>query len=200
MANLTKIFGAIMLPIFLSGCLSIGSGPLTNSISVPLSQIKKKHKLPSGFCLDKGASSSTAYQETMVVSNCIAVSKGNNFYFSRRPVDTIVNIAFTRSAVPKDISQQEYLSVIAGNMEFKKFLTASSNKKIVYGQKKLRKTFFHVSFQRISSSDRREFVRKYFFFVNKKLVVMTILSFQKPRKNTYISFERFIKKLSSANF
>ena len=189
-----------MLPIFLSGCLSIGSGPLTNSISVPLSQINKKHKLPSGFCLDKSASSSTAYQETMVVTNCIPVSNSNNSYFSRRPVDTIVNIAFTRSIVPKNISQQEYLSIIARNMELKKFLAASSNKKIVYGQKKLLKTFFHVSFQRISPSDRREFVRKYFFFVNKKLVVMTILSFQKPRKNTYIAFEGFIKKLSSANF
>ena len=200
MANLTKIFGVIILPIFLSGCLSIGSGPLINSISVPLSQINKKYKLPSGFCLDNSASSSTAYQETMVVTNCIAVSNGNNFYFNRRPVDTIVNIAFTRSVVPKNISQQEYLSVIAGNIEFKKLLTASSNKKIVYGQKKLLKTFFYVNFQRISSSDRSEFVRKYFFFVDKKLVVMTILSFQKPRKNTYIAFEGFIKKLSSANF
>ena len=199
MANLTKIFGAIMLPIFLSGCLSIGSGPLTNSISVPLSQIKKKHKLPSGFCLDKGASSSTAYQETMVVTNCIAVSNGNKSYFSRRPVDTIVNITFTRSIVPKNISQREYLSVIARNMEFKKFLTASSNKKIVYGEKKLLKKFFYVSFQRISSSNRREFIRKYFFFVDKKLAVMTILSFQKPRKNTYLAFEAFIKKLSQAN-
>ena len=196
MANLTKIFGAIILSIFLSGCLSIGSGPLTNKISVPLSQINKKQKLPSGFCLDKSASRSTAYQETMVVTNCIAVSNGNNFYFSRRPVDTLVNIAFTRSVVPKDISQKEYLSGIAENMEFKKFLTASSNKKIVYGQKKLLKTFFHVSFQRISSSGRREIVRKYFFFVDKKLVIMTILSFQKPRKNTYIAFEGFIKKLS----
>ena len=196
MAKLTKIFGAIILPIFLSGCLSIGSGTLTNSISVPLSQIKKKHKLPSGFCLDKSASSSTAYQETRVVTNCIAVSNGNNSYFSRRPVDTIVNIAFTRSTVPKNISQQGYLSIISRNMDFKKFLTDSSNKKIVYGQKKLLKTFFHVSFQRISSSNRREFVRKYFFFVNKKLVVMTILSFQKPRKSTYGAFEGFIKKLS----
>ena len=196
MANLTKIFGAIILPIFLSGCLSIGSGPLTNSISVPLSQINKKHKLPSGFCLDKSASSSTAYQETMVVTNCIAVSNGNKSYFSRRPVDTIVNIAFTRSIVPKNFSQQEYLSVISRNIEFKKFLTASSNKKIVYGEKKLLKKFFYVSFQRISSSNRREFVRKYFFFVDKKLVVMTILSFQKPRKNTYLAFEGFIKKLS----
>ena len=196
MANLTKIFGAIILSIFLSGCLSIGSGPLTNSISVPLSQINKKHKLPSGFCLDKSASSSTAYQETMVVTNCIAVSNGNNFYFSRRPVDTIVNIAFTRSVVPKNISQQEYLSVIARNMEFEKFITASNNKKIVYGEKKLLKKFFHVNFQRISSSNRREFIRKYFFFVDKKLVAMTILSFQKPRKNTYIAFESFIKKLS----
>ena len=200
MANLTKIFGATSLLIFLSGCLSIGSGPLTDSISATLGQTNIKYKLPSGFCLDKSASSSTAYQETMVVTNCIAVSNGNNFYFSRRPVDTIVNIAFTRSAVPKDISQQEYLSVIAENMEFKKFLTAASNKKIVYGQKKLLKTFFHVSFQSISSSDRREYVRKYFFFVNKKLVVVTILSFQKPRKNTYIAFESFIKKLSSASF
>ena len=135
MANLTKMFGAIILPIFLIGCLSIGSGPLTNSFSVPLSQINKKHKLPSGFCLDKSAGSYTAYQETMVVTNCIAVSNGNNFYFSRRPVDTIVNIAFTRSVVPKNISQQEYLTVLARNMKFKKFLTASSNTKIVDGEK-----------------------------------------------------------------
>ena len=191
-----KIFRTIILSIFLSGCLSVGSGPLTNSISLPLGQTNIKHKLPSGFCLDKSANSSTAYQETLVVTNCIAVSNGNKSYFSRRPVDTIVNIAFTRSIVPKNFSQQEYLSVISRNIEFKKFLTASSNKKIVYGEKKLLKKFFHVSFQRISSSNRREFVRKYFFFVDKKLVVMTILSFQKPRKNTYLAFEGFIKKLS----
>ncbi|MDC3090512.1 hypothetical protein OA340_01260 [Paracoccaceae bacterium] len=196
MANFTKIFCATYTLIFLSGCLSIGSGPLTNSISLPLGQTNINHKLPSGFCLDKSANSSTAYQETMVVTNCIAVSNGNKSYFSRRPVDTIVNIAFTRSVVPKNISQQKYLSVIARNMEFKKFLTASSNKKIVYGEKKLLKEFFHVSFQRISSSNRREFIRKYFFFVDKKLVVMTILSFQKPRKNTYRAFEAFIAKLS----
>ena len=196
MANFTKIVGAIILPIFLIGCLSIGSGPLTNSFSVPLSQINKKHKLPSGFCLDKSANSSTAYQETMVVTNCIAVSKGNKSYFSRRPVDTIVNITFTRSKVPKNISPQEHLSVIARNMEFKKLLTASSNKKIVYGEKKLLKKFFHVTFQRKSTSNRREFIRKYFFFVDKELVVMTILYFQKPRKNTYLAFEAFIKKLS----
>ena len=191
-----KIFRTIILSIFLSGCLSVGSGPLTNSISLPLGQTNIKHKLPSGFCLDKSANSSTAYQETMVVTNCIAVSNGNKSYFSRRPVDTIVNIAFTRSIVPKNFSQQEYLSVISRNIEFKKFLTASSNKKIVYGEKKLLKKFFYVSFQRISSSNRREFVRKYFFFVDKKLVVMTILSFQEPRKNTYLAFEGFIKKLS----
>ena len=196
MANLTKIYGATSLIIILSGCLSIGSGPLTNSISVTLDQTNIQHKLPSGFCLDKSANSSTAYQETMVVTNCIAVSKGNKSYFSRRPVDTIVNIMFTRSMVPKNISQQEYLSVTARNVEFKKFLTASSNKKIVYGEKKLLKKFFYVSFQRISSSNRREFIRKYFFFVDKKLVVMTILSFQKPRKNAYLAFEAFIKKLS----
>ena len=148
MANLTKIFGAIILSIFLSGCLSIGSGPLTNSISVPLSQIKKKHKLPSGFCLDKSASSSTAYQETMVVTNCIAVSAGKNFYFSRRPVDSIVNIAFTRSAVPKNISQQEYLSVIAGNIEFKKFLTISSNKKNSLWSKEVVKDIFSCEFSK----------------------------------------------------
>ena len=200
MANLTKILGSIILPIFLSGCLSIGTGPLINSISVPLGQINMKHKLPSGFCLDKSASSTISHQETMVVTNCIAVSNGDNSYFSRRPVDTIVSIAFTRSIVPKNITEQEYLSVISRNIEFKKFLTASSNKKIVYGQKKLLERFFHVSFQRISSSDRREFVRKYFFFVNNKLVVMTILSFQKPRKNTYIAFEGFIERLSSASF
>ena len=196
MVNLTKIFGVIYLFIFLSGCLSIGSGPLTNSISIPLGQTNIKHKLPSGFCLDKSANSSTPHQETMVVTNCIAVSNGNKSYFSRRPVDTIVHIAFTRSIVPKNISQQEYLSVIARNMEFEKFITASNNKKIVYGEKKLLKKFFHVNFQRISSSNRREFIRKYFFFVDQKLVAMTILSFQKPRKNTYIAFEGFIKKLS----
>ena len=196
MGSFIKIFRTIILSIFLSGCLSVGSGPLTNSISLPLGQTNIKHKLPSGFCLDKSANSTTAYQETLVVTNCIAVSNGNKSYFSRRPVDTIVNIAFTRSIVPKNFSQQEYLSVISSNIEFKKFLTASSNKKIVYGEKKLLKKFFHVSFQRISSSNRREFVRKYFFFVDKKLVVMTILSFQKPRKNTYLAFEGFIKKLS----
>ena len=196
MANSTKILGAIYVFIFLSSCLSIGSGQLTNSISLPLNQTNIKHKLPSGFCLDKSANSLTAYQEIILVTNCIAVSNGNKPYFSRRPVDTIVNIAFTRSTVPRNISEQEYLSTIARNIEFKKFLTASSNKKMVYGEERLLKNFFHVNFQRISFSNRREFIRKYFFFVDKKLVVMTILSLQKPRKNAYLAFEAFIKKLS----
>ena len=195
MANSTKIFGVFYIFLFLSGCLSIGSGPLINSISVPSGQINITHKLPNGFCLDKSANSSTAFQETMVITNCIAVSNGNKFYFSRRPVDTVVNITFTKSIVPKNISQQKYLSTVAKNMEFKKLLSATSNKKIVYGKKKVLKKFFYVNFQTISSSKHREFVRKYFFLVDNKIVVMTILSFQRPRKNTYIAFERFIKKL-----
>ena len=195
MANLTKILGTVYIFLLLSGCLSIGSGPLTNVISVPSGQINIKHKLPTGYCLDRGANISTAFQETMVVTNCIAVSNGNKSYLSRRPVDTIVNITFTKSRVPKNISQEKYLSIISEKTDFKKFLVASSNKKIVYGEKKLLKNFLNVNFQRISSSNRREFVRKYFFLVDNKLVVMTILSFQKPRKNTYIAFEGFIKKL-----
>ena len=196
MANLTKIFGTFYVVLFLSGCLSIGSGPLTNSISVPSGQTNIKHKLPNGFCLDISANSATAFQETMLVTNCIAVSNGNKSYLSRRPVDTIVNITFTKSRVPKDISREKYLSLVSEKMDFKQLLVASSNKKIVYGEKKLRKNFFQLNFERISSSNRREFVRKYFFLVNNKLVVMTMLSFQKPRKNTYIAFEGFIKKLS----
>ena len=199
MANSTKIFGTIYLFLFLSGCLSIGSGPLIDSISVPSGQTNIKHKLPNGFCLDKSANSSTAFQETMVITNCIAVSDENNFYFSRRPVDTIVNITFTKSNVPKNIDQQKYLSAIAKNMEFKKFLLATSNKRIVYGEKKVLEKFFHVNFQRISSSKRREFVRKYFFFIDNKMVVMTIMSFQTSRKNKYIAFERFIEKLIQAS-
>ena len=195
MANLTKIFGTFYLVLFLSGCLSIGSGQLTNLISVPSGQTNIKHKLPNGFCLDISANSETAFQKTMVVTNCIAVSNRNKSYLSRRPVDTIVNIVFTKSRVPKDISQEKYLSLVSEKMEFKQLLVASSNKKIVYGEKRLRKNFFQLSFERISSSNRREFVRKYFFLVDNKLVVMTILSFQKPRKNTYIAFEGFIKKL-----
>ena len=131
--------------------------------------------------------------------SCIAVSNGNKSYLSRRPVDTIVNITFTKSRVPKDISQEKYLAIVSKKMEFKKFLISSSNKKIVYGEKKLRKNFFQLNFQRISSSNRREFVKKYFFLLDNKLVVMTILSFQKPPKNTYIAFEGLIKKLSKAS-
>jgi len=196
LADLTKILGVICIVILLTGCLSIGSGPLTNSISVPSGQINMKHKLPNGFCLDKSANSSTAFQETIVVTNCIAVRDGNNSYFSRRPVDTIINITFTKALVPKNVSKQKYLSSIAKNVEFKKFLITSSNKKIVYGEEKLQKKFFHVNFQSISSSKRREFVRKYFFLVDNKLAVMTILSFHKRRNNTYAAFEGFIKKLS----
>jgi hypothetical protein len=81
-------------------------------------------------------------------------------------------------------------------MEFKKFSAAFSNKKLIYGEKKLRNKFFYVNFQMVSSSKRREFVRKYFFLVDKKVVIMTILSYHKPRKSTYSSFESFIKKLS----
>ena len=196
MANLTKILGTAYIFLLLSGCLSIGSGPLTNVISVPSGQTNIEHKLPTGYCLDRSANISTAFQETMVVTNCIAVSNGNKSYLSRRPVDTIVNITFTKSRVPKNISQEKYLSSVSEKMDFKKFLVASSNKKIVYGEKKLLKNFLNVNFQRVSSSNRKEFIRKYFFLVDNKLVVMTILSFQKPRKNKYVAFEGFIKKLS----
>ncbi len=198
-ANLTKIFVAIHFLLFLSGCLSIGSGPLINSISIPSGQFYIRQQLPSGFCSDKNAYSSTAFQETMVVTNCLAVSNGNNFYFSRRPVDTIVHITFTKLIVPNNISQQKYLSTIAKNVELKKFLAVTSDKKIVFGEKKLLKKFFHVNFQMINSSERIEFVRKYFFIVDNKMVVMTILSFQKPRKNTYSAFESFIIKINEAS-
>ena len=196
MANLTKILGTVYIFLLLSGCLSIGSGPLTNVISIPSGQINIKHKLPTGYCLDRSANISNAFQETMVITNCIAVGTGNKSYLSRRPIDTIVNITFTKSRVPKNISQEKYLSIISEKMDFKKFLVASSNKKIVYDEKKLLKNFLNVNFQRISSSNREEFIRKYFFLVDNKLVVMTMLSFQKPRKNKYVAFEGFIKKLS----
>ena len=70
------------------------------------------------------------------------------------------------------------------------------NKKLIYGEKKLQNKFFYVNFQMVSASKRKEFVRKYFFLVDNKVVVMTIVSFHKPRKSTYSSFESFIKKLS----
>ena len=193
------MLGGFYLLLFLSGCLSIGSGPLTNSISIPPGQFKAQHKLPRGFCLDRSANSSTGLRETLVITNCIEVNNGDKLYFSRRPVDTIVNITFTQSRVPKKISQKKYLSEIANKMEFKKFTAVFSNKKLIYGEKKLRNEFFYVNFQMVSSSKRREFVRKYFFFVDNKVVVMTIVSFHKPRKSTYSSFESFIKKLSKAS-
>ena len=194
--NLTKVFAVSYLLLFLSGCLSVGSGPLTNLISVPSGQSNLKHKLPSGFCLDRSANRIAGLQETSVVTNCILVNKGGKSYFSRRPVDTIVNITFTQTKIPKKVAQKKYLLAIAKNMEFKKLLTASSNKKLIYGGEKLNSKFFHVNFQRINYLQRKEFVRKYFFVVDNKLAVMTILSFQKPNRNTYSSFEGFIKKLS----
>ena len=196
MDNLSKMLGGLFLLLFLSGCISIGSGPLTNSISIPASQFKVKHKLPRGFCLDRSANNSTGLRETLVVTNCIEVNNGDKLYFSRRPVDTIVNITFTQSRVPKNISQKKYLAAIADKIEFKKFTSSFSNKKLIYGKKKLQNKFFYVNFQMVSASKRKEFVRKYFFLVNNKVVVMTIVSFHEPRKNTYSSFESFIKKLS----
>ena len=191
-----KLLGVFNLLLFLSGCLSIGSGPLSDSISVQSGQTKIKYKLPNGFCLDRSANTSSALQQTLVVTNCIAVNTVDQPYYSRRPVDTIVNITFTQSRVPKKISQTNYLSVIAKNIEFKKTLSASSNRKFINGEKKLHEKFYYVSFQRVSSSKRREYVRKYFFIVDKKVAVMTILSLQKPRRSTYSLFESFIKKLS----
>ena len=196
MRKLWKLLGVFNLLLFLSGCLSIGSGPLSDSISVQSGQTKIKYKLPNGFCLDRSANTSSALQQTLVVTNCIAVNTVDQPYYSRRPVDTIVNITFTQSRVPKKISQTNYLSVIAKNIEFKKTLSASSNRKFINGEKKLHEKFYYVSFQRVSSSKRREFVRKYFFIVDKKVAVMTILSLQKPRRSTYSLFESFIKKLS----
>ncbi len=196
MKNLSRILQGFYLMLFLSGCLSIGSGPLTNSISIPAGQSKVKHKLPKGFCLDRSANNSTGLRETLVVTNCIEVNNDDKLYFSRRPVDTIVNITFTQSRVPKNISRKRYLSEIADKVEFKKFTSAFSNKKLIYGEKELQNKFFYVSFQMVSSSKRKEFVRKYFFLLDNKVVVMTIVSFHKPRKSTYSSFESFIKKLS----
>ena len=196
MKNLSRMLGGFYLLLLLSGCLSIGSGPLTNSISVPAGQLKVKHKLPRGFCLDRSANNSTGLRETLVVTNCIEVNNGDNLYFSRRPVDTIVNITFTQSRVPKKISQKKYLSEIAEKIEFRKFTVPFRNKKLIYGEKKLQNKFFYVNFQMVSASKRKEFVRKYFFLVDNKVVVMTIVCFHRPRKNTYSSFESFIKKLS----
>ncbi len=196
LTNFCRMILGLYLLLFLSGCLSIGSGLLTNSISIPAGQFKVKHKLPRGFCLDRSANSSTGLQETLVVTNCIEVNNGDKLYFSRRPVDTIVNITFTQSKFPKEISQKKYLSEIADKMEFKKFSAAFSNKKLIYGEKKLRNKFFYVNFQMVGSSKRREFVRKYFFLIDKKVVIMTIVSYHKPSKSTYSSFESFIKKLS----
>ena len=196
MKNLSRVLGGFYLLLFLSGCLSVGSGPLTNSISIPGGQFKVRYKLPSGFCLDRSANNSTGLRETLVVTNCIEVNNGDNLYFSRRPVDTIVNITFTQSRVPKKISKKKYLSEIAEKIEFKKFTAAFSNKRLIYGEKKLQNKFFYVNFQMVSASKRREFVRKYFFLVDNKVVVMTIVSFKKPGKSRYSSFESFIKKLS----
>ena len=196
MGKLWKLLGVFNLLIFLSGCLSIGSGPLSDSISVQSGQTKIKYKLPNGFCLDRSANTSSALQQTLVVTNCIAVNTVDQPYYSRRPVDTIVNITFTQSRVPKKISQKDYLSVIAKNIEFKKTLSASSNRKFITGEKKLHEKFFYVSLQSVSPSKRREYVRKYFFIVDKKVALMTILSLQKPRRSTYSLFESFIKKLS----
>ena len=196
MQNLSRMLGGLYLLLLLSGCLSIGSGPLTNSISIPTGQFKVKHKLPRGFCLDRSANNSTGLRETLVVTNCIEVNNGDKLYFSRRPVDTIVNITFTQSRVPKNISQKKYLAAIADKIEFRKFTASFSNKKLIYGEKKLQNKFFYVNFQMVSASKRKEFVRKYFFLVDNKVVVMTIVSFQKPGESTYSSFESFIKKLS----
>mgnify|MGYP007081630649 FL=1 len=196
MRKLWKLLGVFNLLLFLSGCLSIGSGPLSDSISVQSGQTKIKYKLPNGFCLDRSANTSSALQQTLVVTNCIAVNTVDQPYYSRRPVDTIVNITFTQSRVPKKISQKNYLSVIAKNIEFKKTLSASSNRKFINGEKKLHEKFYYESFQRVISSKRREYVRKYFFIVDKKVAVMTILSLQKPRRSTYSLFESFIKKIS----
>ena len=195
MKKFWKLLGAFNILLFLSGCLSVGSGPLTNLISVPSGQSNLKHKLPSGFCLDRSANRIAGLQETSVVTNCILVNKGGKSYFSRRPVDTIVNITFTQSRIPKKVSQEKYLLAIAEKMELKKLISASSSKKLIFGKEKSNGKFFHVNFQRINSLQRKEFVRKYFFLVDNKVAVMTILSFQKPNRNTYSSFETFIKKL-----
>ena len=117
--NLSRMLGGFYLFLFLSGCLSIGSGPLTNSISIPTGQFKVKHKLPRGFCLDRSANNSTGLRETLVVTNCIEVNNGDKLYFSRRPVDTILNIIFTHLRVPKKIFKKKYLSHIAEKIEFK---------------------------------------------------------------------------------
>ena len=102
-----KLLGAFNLLLFLSGCLSIGSGPLSDSISVQSGQTKIKYKLPNGFCLDRSANTFSSLQQTLLVTNCIAVNTVDQPYYSRRPVDTIVNITFTQSRVPKKISQRK---------------------------------------------------------------------------------------------
>ena len=124
MRNLRKVLGVFYLLLFLGGCLSVGSGPLTNFIYIPSGQTKSKHKLPSGFCSDRSANSLSGLQQTYVVTNCIKVNNDGKAYFSRRPVDTIVNITFTNSRIPKKVSREKYLMAIAEKMEFRKFITA----------------------------------------------------------------------------
>ena len=195
MESLGKIFGLVCTIFILSGCLSIGSGPLSNSISISLDKNQKRHTLPRGYCYDKSASSASGLKETVVITNCIAVNDGKRSYYSRRPVDTIIKIMFTQLRAPQKISQQKYLSLIGEKMEFKKLLTASSDKKLIIGEKKLKKTFLQINFQRIGTSRGTEYIQKYFFFVDDRVTIMTIVFLGKPRKETYILFENFIKKL-----
>ena len=195
MESLGKIFGLVCMLFILSGCLSIGSGPLSNSILISSDKNQKRHMLPRGYCFDKSASSVSGLLETVVITNCINVNDGKRSYYSRRPVDSIINITFTQLRTPKTISQQKYLSLIDEKMEFKKLLTASSDKKLIIGEKKLKKTFLQIDFQRISASKGTEYIRKYFFFFDDRVTIMTIVFLGKPRKETYLSFEKFIKKL-----
>ena len=169
---------------FLNGCLSVGSGSLNNVISIPYDNTKKKYKLPKGYCLDRSASLVSSSKETLVITNCIAVGKGSGSYFSRRPVDTIIKVTFTHLEVPEIISQKEYLSLVAENGNLRKSLAASSKRKIVFSQKRMKNKLLVFDFELKGPSKRQEYVRKYFFFVNEKLTIMTVLSFKKSRKST----------------
>ena len=172
---------------------------MINYITLPVGEKKVKHILPRGFCLDRSASGISSLEESLVITNCIAVRNADRPYYSRRPVDTVIDITFTQLRVPEKTTSQKYLSVISKKMDFQDFFIPETNKRIIYGKKKLQKNFFYINIQKIGSSKDREFLRKYFFLVDKKLTIMTILSFEKPSKNIYPSFESFIKKLSQSN-
>ncbi|MDC3067661.1 hypothetical protein OA005_00190 [Paracoccaceae bacterium] len=199
MKKLVKILLVFFSLSLVTGCVMVGSGSLNRSITLKSNTKVQKYSLPRGYCLDKSAGKYNGFQQTLVITNCISVNDKDGFYLSRRPIDTIVNLTFTQTKIPSELSEKNNLSSISKNLKFEKLINSSKNKNFIYIDKVSKPKYFFINYKTTNNFKRKEKVRKYFFIIDNKLAIMTIISYKKITKDIYYSFEKFLNEIIKTN-